>query len=73
MLINVKMPTIVGILIFMSRMNCVLSCVETEKKFYNLGVRLFCFNCSSAIVSVAVSMFCISSSRRNRLACVMLL
>ena len=36
MLINVKMPTIVGILIFMSRINFVLSRVEHEK-FYNLG------------------------------------
>ena len=37
MLINVKMPTIVGILIFMSRVNLLLSLVEHEKKFYNLG------------------------------------
>ena len=36
MLINVKMPTIVGILTFMSRINFVLSRVEHEK-FYNLG------------------------------------
>ena len=34
--INVKMPTIVGILTFMSKINFVLSCVEYEKKFYNL-------------------------------------
>ena len=33
MLINVKMPTIVGILTFMSRINFVLSCVEHEKSF----------------------------------------
>ena len=32
MLINVKIPTIVGILTFMSRINFVLSCVEHEKK-----------------------------------------
>ena len=31
MLINVKMPTIVGILTFMSRINFVLSLVEYEK------------------------------------------
>ena len=41
MLINVKMPTIVGILTFISRINFVLSRVEHEKmrkkKFYNLG------------------------------------
>ena len=35
MLINVKMPRIVGILTFMSRINFVLSWVY--KKFYNLG------------------------------------
>ena len=35
-LINVKMPTIVGILTFMSRKNFILSWVEHEKKFYNL-------------------------------------
>ena len=33
MLINVKMPTIVGILTFMSRINFVLSCVEHERTF----------------------------------------
>ena len=36
-LINVKTPTIVGILTFMSRKNFMLSCVEHEKKFHNLG------------------------------------
>ena len=35
-LINIKMPTIVGILTFMSRIQLVLSCVEYEKKLYNL-------------------------------------
>ena len=39
MLINVKMPTIVGILTFVSRINDVLSCVEHEKKLYNLRAR----------------------------------
>ena len=33
MLINVKMPTIVGILVFMSRINFVLSSVEHENSF----------------------------------------
>ena len=33
MLINVKLPTIVGILTFMSRINIVLSPVEHEKSF----------------------------------------
>ena len=38
LLINVKMPTIIGILTFMSRINFVLSWVEYEK-FYNLSAR----------------------------------
>ena len=37
MLMNVKMPTIVGILTFMSRKNFVLSLVEHEKSFINSG------------------------------------
>ena len=37
MLINVKMPTIVGILTFMSRINFVLSRVEYEKSFITSG------------------------------------
>ena len=37
MLINVKMPTIVSILTFMSRINIVLSCVEYEKSFITSG------------------------------------
>ena len=36
-LIKVKTPTIVGILISMSRINFVLSLVEHGKHFYNLG------------------------------------
>ena len=45
MLINVKMPTIVGILIFMSRINFLLSRVEYGKSFITLGpvLRLFCY------------------------------
>ena len=38
MLINVKMPTIVGILTFMSRINFVLSLVEHEKSFVTSGL-----------------------------------
>ena len=38
MLINVKMPTIVGILTFMSMINFMLSSVEKEK-VYNFGAR----------------------------------
>ena len=37
MLINVKMPTIVGILTFMSGINFVLSRVEYEKSFITSG------------------------------------
>ena len=37
MLINVKMPTIVGILTFMSRINFVLSLVEHGKSFLTSG------------------------------------
>ena len=40
MLINVKMPTIVGILTFMSRINFVLSWVEHEKSFITSGPAL---------------------------------
>ena len=39
MLINVKMPTVVGILTFMSRINFMLSLVEYEKSFITLGLR----------------------------------
>ena len=37
MLINVKMPTIVGILTFMSRINFVLSRVEHKESFITSG------------------------------------
>ena len=37
MLINFKMPTIVGILTFMSRINFVLSSVEHGKSFITSG------------------------------------
>ena len=43
MLINVKMPTIVGILTFMSRINFMLSCVECEKSFITSGQVAFVF------------------------------
>ena len=36
-LINVKMPTIVGIITLMSRKNFMLSCVEHEKSFITSG------------------------------------
>ena len=37
LLINVKMPTIVGILTFMSRKNFMLNSVEHEKSFITSG------------------------------------
>ena len=37
MLMNIKMPTIVGILIFMSKLNFVLSLVEYEKSLITSG------------------------------------
>ena len=40
MLINVKMPTIVGILTFMGRINFMLSLVEHEKSFITSGLIL---------------------------------
>ena len=43
-LINVKMPTIVGILTFMSRINFVLSQVEYEKCFITPGPRSILFS-----------------------------
>ena len=38
--VNVKMPTIVGILTFTSRKNIILGLSEPEKKIHNLGPRL---------------------------------
>ena len=43
MLINVKMPTIVGILTFKSRINFVLSLVEYVKSFITSGPELCIF------------------------------
>ena len=40
LLINVKMPTTVGILTFISRKNFMLNCVEHEKSVYNLGAKV---------------------------------
>ena len=43
MLVNVKMPTIVGILTFMSRINLLISWVEHKKGFISLGPDLLWF------------------------------
>ena len=40
LLINVKMPTVIGILTFMSRINFMLSCIEHEKSFNLQKTRL---------------------------------
>ena len=37
MLINVKMPTVVGILTFINRINFVLNCVKHGKSFITTG------------------------------------
>ena len=42
LLINVKMPTVVGILTFMSRIKFMLSLVEHEKSFITPGPGLKC-------------------------------
>ena len=39
--VNVKMPTIVGILTLMSRKNFMLTCVEHEKSFITSGPGVF--------------------------------
>ena len=49
MLINVKMPTIVGILTFMSKIYFVISLVEHTKKFYNLGSWSVVFDCGISL------------------------
>ena len=46
MLINVKMPTIVGILTFMSTINVMLSWVEHEKSFITSGPSLQIGECN---------------------------
>ena len=54
-LINVKMPTFVGILTFMSRINIVLNWVE-HKKFYNLGASKIILNMHAQLSSLARSL-----------------
>ena len=39
--INVKMPTILGILTFLSRKNFMLNSVEHEKMFWNFSICIF--------------------------------
>ena len=55
MLINVKMPTTVGILTCMSRINFVLSCVEHEKSFMTSGpgliwIQSVCRDCQQTTI-----------------------
>ena len=51
MLINIKMPTIVGILTFMSRINFMLSSVEYEKHFIASGPSLYYF-CKYCLIKI---------------------
>ena len=59
LLINIKMPTTVGILIFISRKNIMLNCVECEKSFITLGPNL-CLEFLSIWVILVSSMISIS-------------
>ena len=43
MLINVKMPTLVGILTFMSMINSMLSCVEHKMIYYLMPDMTVCY------------------------------
>ena len=60
-LINVKMPTIVGILTFIGRKNFMLSRVEHEKSFITSGPGILsCLYCSSywcAMILTSISHF----------------
>ena len=54
LLINMKMPTVVGIFIFISRENFMLDGVEAElnmKKVYNLGARV-CYSFAALVITV---------------------
>ena len=52
LLIHMKMPAIIGIFIFISRENFMLTWVEHEKKFYNLGAwSLWDHNPSSSLAA----------------------
>ena len=57
MLINVKMPTIVGILTFMSRINFVLSLVEHEKSFITSGPDVWMASILPLLASTSASKF----------------
>ena len=57
MLINVKMPTIVGILTFMSRINFVLSRVEHGKSFITSGPELSDVNSFNTISFIPINPF----------------
>ena len=49
LLINMKMPTIVGIFIFINRENFMLSSVEHEKSFITLGPAIMAMINSSPV------------------------
>ena len=54
MFINVKMPTIVGILTFMSRKNFMLNSVEHEKSFITSGPGPGCSKLTTSLVNVSL-------------------
>ena len=60
MLLNVKMPTTVGILTFMSRINFMLSIVEHEK-FYNLGAVFYKIIRISKHISAIIKRFIVKA------------
>ena len=76
LLINVKMPTIVGILTFMSRINFMLSSVEHEKSLITSGPGLtagskFCENSlKDDRVSPSCRSGCLQFNSTPRMACV---
>ena len=69
MLINVKMPTIVGILTLMSRINFVLSWVKHEKKIYNLDVRSNSFDIPMCNVNISHNTQSSNACWRNKNIC----
>ena len=67
LLINMKMPTIVGIFIFISRENYMLSCVEHEKSF--ITSRIGVFSSLKIYVSLQQCMSVTGSSTINSSKC----
>ena len=66
MLINVKMPTIVGILTFMSMMYFMLSLFK-HKKFYKLDACLLYFSCVRDFMCVSLFVYVLIKGLDNPL------